>query len=195
MIEKHFSTVLVKADISQFITYNKVVAFKLKFQAPKSFFELEAFIGFESNECINDGQGFGCVAGMPIVREMMECYDGKVPYDYWCGKEHNKESTRLRTNVMLKHGLKPDGTRQTVAGIEVFPTDYFCPLNYATGRKKITDNSYSIHHFVASWHGKNARKYQKLMQRLNRIFGKRVGRQLFVVMMQAKDVFKRIIGR
>lgn len=40
---------------------------------------------------------------------------------------------------------------QQVAGITVYPADFFCPLDFNTGVLTITENTHSIHHFVASW--------------------------------------------
>ena len=29
--------------------------------------------------------------------------------------------------------------------------EYFCPINYYTGQKNITEKTYTIHHYAASW--------------------------------------------
>ena len=39
---------------------------------------------------------------------------------------------------------------QTIADFTFFPTEYFCPKNFL-GNLNLTENSYSIHHFNASW--------------------------------------------
>ena len=38
----------------------------------------------------------------------------------------------------------------------IYPVDYFCPMNYDTGEITITENTYSIHHYAASWYTGNA---------------------------------------
>ena len=40
---------------------------------------------------------------------------------------------------------------QQVDGITIYPADFFCPLDFNTGILTITENTHSIHHFVASW--------------------------------------------
>lgn len=117
----------------------------------------KAFKGFENSKLVNDGQGLGCIPRMPIFLEMMACYDGDKPYEIIDGELHYIESPRLCTKVLSRHGLKLNGKRQVVEGIEIFPADYFCPLSFTTGTLKITKNTYSIHHFDASWHGKKPR--------------------------------------
>lgn len=36
-------------------------------------------------------------------------------------------------------------------GINFYPPEYFCPINYDTGEEKVTQNTYTIHHYAASW--------------------------------------------
>ena len=155
--------------------------------------ELKAFKGFENDQVVNDGQGFGCMPHLPILKEMIACYDGNEPYEMVEGKLQNIESPRLCTKVLLRHGLKQDGKRQKVGDIDIFPTEYFCPKSFATGLINITDNTYSIHHFDASWHDKKGAKYIALMRGLNRAFGEKVGMKLFKGLMDFKDSIKRII--
>lgn len=149
-----------------------------------------AFIGFENPGMVNDGQGFGCEPGMPVFKEMLECYDKDDAFEMVDGVQTNIESPKLRTRVLLRHGLKKDGLRQNVDGVEVFPVDFFCPLDYDTGRLRITQNTFSIHHFDSSWHGKNAAVYNRIRQFLNRTFGVEKGKRLFIRMMRAKDLVK-----
>ncbi|WP_026519117.1 glycosyltransferase family 32 protein [Butyrivibrio sp. FCS006] len=155
--------------------------------------QYRAFIGFENPQKTNDGQGFGCEPGMPVFREMLECYDGDKPFEIINGALNYVESPKLRTKVLLAHGLVLDGSRQQVDGVEVFPVDYFCPLDYDTGRLMVTDNTFSIHHFDSSWQGKNAAIYNKFRQRLNRMFGVERGKKMFIKMMQTKDFVKGVL--
>ncbi len=137
----------------------------------------------------------GCIPRFPIMAETMKCYDGDGPYNTINGHMNYLESPRICTKVLLRHGLRQDGSRQKVADMEVLPVEYLCPLDYAMGRMKITENTYSIHHYDGSWQGKNAKYYKGLMQFLNRTFGEKRGRKIFSGLMQAKDVFKKFTGR
>ena len=40
---------------------------------------------------------------------------------------------------------------QTFMDTVFLPQDYLCPMDYYTGKKTITKNTYSIHHYNASW--------------------------------------------
>lgn len=143
--------------------------------------ENHAYIGFEREDLLGDGQGFGGEKGFPIFKEMMEVYDGLEEYI---------ESPKLRTKVCLEHGLKPDGSRQTIDGMEIYPVDFFCPKNFKTGIVQITPNTMSIHHFDASWYPKSGRKYVYLMRFLNQTLGEEKGMAAFNRIIAFKDSLK-----
>jgi len=157
--------------------------------------EYKAFKGFENPNLVNNGQGFGCVAGMPIFKEMMQCYDGNEPYYYENGEEHYVTSPNICTKVLVRHGLRLDGTKQRIEEIDIFPKDYFCPLDFYTGKLNVTKNTYSIHYFDASWKGKNAQEYHRIMRRFNRMFGLDKGMTLFGKIMSLKDNVKRFFRK
>ena len=48
----------------------------------------------------------------------------------------------------------------------IYPPEYFCPLNYYTGEMNITENSRSIHHYMATW----TSKWEKRIIYINRKF-------------------------
>ncbi len=157
--------------------------------------ETTAFIGFESPERVNDGQGIGCMPGMPIIKEMLDVYDYEGAYECSLGRNGFIESPKLRTKVLMEHGLVQNGSRQRICGMDIFPVDYLCPLDYDTGKLRITNNTYSIHHFNASWKDERAKRYLELLRKLNRVYGKKIGKKLFGVIMVAKDAFKKMIRR
>ena len=61
-------------------------------------------------------------------------------------------------------------------GLTIYPKEYFCPLEYETGIINITEYTYSIHHFHASWCTKEELKAHELAQKIARKFGKRTAR-------------------
>lgn len=54
---------------------------------------------------------------------------------------------------------------QEIAGVFIYPKEYFCPKDYVTGELKITKNSYCIHWYTASW----ASPYGRFKHKLKRI--------------------------
>ncbi len=151
------------------------------------------FIGFETDELINDGQGFGCMPEMPVIKEMLSVYDTDDAFQILDGEKQFIESPRLRTEVLLNHGLRLNGLRQNVAGMEIYPVEYFSPKDFKSGRLNITPNTFSIHHYDSSWKDEKDRKYTELMRLCCRFLGNDAGFRLFQSLMKGKDKIKRII--
>lgn len=114
-----------------------------------------AVMGFERYENlvrVATGQGFGAEKGNLAIKEMMEIYRYRnfIKRD---GTYNLQASTGLATNFLRRRGLEINGKQQEVMGITILPEDYFCPLKYSSAGNRliITDNTYSIHHFAASW--------------------------------------------
>ena len=138
----------------------------------KSFDDLlkyDAFYGFENNENINTGEGFGAIKGHSTVLSMLTQYLKLLP-----DSEENYPlipCPALNTKALLPMGLKLSGERQNVAGAEILPKDYFNPYDDPTGRLKKTQNTYSIHWYSKSWLSKGTILKSKLTKPLHRIFG------------------------
>ncbi|MCR4792398.1 MAG: glycosyl transferase [Lachnospiraceae bacterium] len=153
----------------------------------------EGFIGFESEEKVNDGQAFGVMPHHPIIKEMLELYDDRA----FAGDDGSFNlllSPEARTEILLRHGLKLDGSRQNVADIEVFPADYFCPMDFLTRKVKITENTYSIHHFAASWHSDAEKKVFKRIHFFCGIYGKEKGFDKYHRYIKFRKKVKKFLG-
>lgn len=113
-----------------------------------------AFMGCERdgddpfNIAVNPGLGLAADAGMPIYKELVELYEGLSFYD---SKKSIDYTTivQITTSVLMKHGLKNITSIQQVAGLQIYPKEYFNPMS---GNTIITtENTYSIHHYAGSW--------------------------------------------
>lgn len=110
----------------------------------------KAYMGFEGSEYIATGLGFGAIKGFPLLKEMLSIYDS-LDFDRVKNKVEQISTPVLITNLLEKHGLVRNGERQAVRELELFPEDYFCPKSPITRLLNITNNTYSIHHYDASW--------------------------------------------
>lgn len=110
-----------------------------------------AFSGFESGALISTGI-MGAEEGNPWIRDLLQSYatrhflreDGSLDYT---------PNTQAITRISLeKHGLRLNGQRQELkGGVVVYPKDYFCPKDSGTDKIALTDNTYAIHYYSASW--------------------------------------------
>ena len=138
-------------------------------KSPDALLGKPAYFGFEDGGCVALGLMFGAQAGNPILEEMMEDYENRsfIKED---GSIDTTAAPDLNTIVFERHGIIKNNTYQEIPGIAViYPTEYFCPLGYYTGVLKKTKNTYSIHHFMASWQTDEQKKiHDKRVKSRNR---------------------------
>lgn len=136
---------------------------------------LRGFIGFErtpgearTKPFVNTGQGFGAEPGNQAVKAMRDIYrdmrftgENAAGIDVTC--------PHYNTAALVDLGLRQVDEKQLVADMTVFPTDYFCPVDWKTQKCTITPNTYSIHHFNASWLSPEEKKRRRMQRRLDYI--------------------------
>ena len=130
----------------------------------------EGFIGFENEQFVNSGQVMAAVPHQPVVQAMIEKYK-KMYFANEDGSLNAVGCPHLNTDVMERFGLVRNGQAQLVAGIHVYPADYFNPLDSVTGKLTKTKNTYSIHWYSMSWLPKRMRLRHKITSMCRRIFG------------------------
>ena len=92
----------------------------------------------------------GVAPGRGLYKEILDDYD-KSHFLKETG-EYNMKTVVWRTvEILSNHGLQNVSSVQYVAGVYIYPKEYFCPKNYRTGQMVITQNTRSIHWYDASW--------------------------------------------
>ena len=125
-----------------------------------------AFLGFETKEYVNTGEGFGAEAGNMIVRQMLKEYDQLLD-----GQHGTVGCPILNTKALVKFGLKQNGQMQKIQDVIIYPSDYFNPYDDPKGVLTRTDNTYSIHWYGKSWLDQKTVIRSKIMKPVHRIFG------------------------
>lgn len=115
------------------------------------------YMGYDDNGLISTGLGFACEKGNALVGALLRDYDS-IPFVLDDGTCDITPCPDRNTSVLEKLGLKRDGQDTVFMGIRMLPEDYLCPVKYYTGKKKITKNTYSIHHFSASWTSRTSKR-------------------------------------
>lgn len=110
----------------------------------------QAFAGMEKPGMVALGLGFGAEPHNPLIKEMMEYYEGRSFYNE-NGSLDTAASPRIQTATLLEHGLKEEDVVQEIDGMKIYSCEYFCPESPFTGKTEITANSYSVHHYMGSW--------------------------------------------
>ena len=125
------------------------IYFDTDVEVVKSFDDLldcGAFFGFENNDYVNTGEGFGAEAHHSIIKKMINEYDELLD-----GKHGTVGCPILNTQALLDIGLERNGQMQIIDDIRIFPKDFFNPRSSSTGKMMKTKNTYSIHWYSASW--------------------------------------------
>lgn len=128
-----------------------------------------AFMGFECEERIASGLGFGAEAGSIFIREQMKMYDG-LEFINPDGTLNRAPAPEYSTKLAKSLGMTNDtGKIQHVLDATIYPVEYFAPKDYHTNILRLTRNTYSIHHFDATWHTQQEKEQRKHDLRIARL--------------------------
>jgi hypothetical protein len=118
---------------------------------------------------INPGLGMAAEKGNLFYKEFLDLYENYrfIKSD---GTFNLVAVVRNTTNLLVGHGLKDISGQQIIAGINIYPRDYFNPLDSATGVLHKTSATYSIHWYTLSWMSHRQRIKIVVAKKVRRIF-------------------------
>lgn len=124
--------------------------------------ENSMFAGFENKNNVAPGLVlYSNNKKEKLFKEILDIYE-KEPFILKNGDLNLKTVVSRFTELLCKYGLRLNDTKQKINNITIFPTEYFCPLNYNTGKLNITSNTYAIHLYEASWRTEEEKQEQML---------------------------------
>ena len=115
-----------------------------------SLIEKEGYMGYEKDGNISTGLGFACEKGNPLVKALLDDYRD-IPFKLSEDKYDITPCPVRNTKRIESLGMDIKNKNSVFMGIRFLPEEYLCPMDYYTGRKNITKNTYSIHRYSASW--------------------------------------------
>ena len=111
----------------------------------------DAYCGFSrAGGRVNNGLGFGAVAGFPLILEQMKMYE-KLVFLNTDGSINYTSGSTYQTEFFRQKGLVFNNTLQNIQGVTIYPSDVLDPFNVRTQTCSITGNTYSIHHSSNTW--------------------------------------------
>lgn len=147
-----------------------------------------AFMGCETdnkvvcNLGVNPGLGLGANPGLSLYKEILNHYE-KI---HFSGENNISETVVTHTSKILKrHDWIGNGKIEQVEGVAIYPPEYFCPMDYKTGKLDITPNTRSIHWYTASWQS----PYSKMKTKLQHLLGSSLTSKII----NLKKEFKKIM--
>ena len=123
----------------------------------------DMFCGFEKGNIVNTGLGFGAVRGFAELGRMRDIYR-KIHFSMDDGSLNMTACTKYQTDYLVNKGLKRDGKLQVINGIRVLPRTALAPVDFYGISNLISDETFAIHHYAATWFSKNNSK-NALLQR------------------------------
>lgn len=134
----------------------------------------KGYMGFDEKGIVATGLGFAAEAGNEVIGEMLKDYE-KIPFVLPDGEYDVTPCPDRNTATLERLGMDVKNTNQIFMGIQFLPCEYLCPMDYCTGKTKITKNTYSIHHYCASW----TSPVTKRTTRIKRIIGVKMYDKLY----------------
>lgn len=132
-----------------------------------------AFMGIEQSvesTGVNPGLGLAAEEGMEIYKTILDYY-ATLHFVDEQGVQFPGTVVKHTTDVLNRYGFVAENRVQEVAGVTIYPNDWFNPLDDATGRLTVTDNTRSIHHYSKTWIDNYGPCRIWITRRLHRIFG------------------------
>lgn len=167
------------SDMARLIIIYKFGGFYLDtdVEALRSFDDLRKysiFMGLQDSDAIATGLMFGSVKYHKVIASLIHIYDLKGENientDVTC-----ETCVSITTRFFKQRGFKYKNSKQVVAGVTIFPTEYFCPRPYGATSLTITTNTYTIHHYSGTWIASSDKKkrlrHVRLGYRIKHILG------------------------
>lgn len=133
------------------------------------FLKHKAFSGFERGLYVPTGI-MASEKGFPLFKKLLGYYDDRafVKDD---GSFDMLTNNSIITGILENYGFLANDKFQEIEDFALYPTDYFCPLNGATGRLVQTENTATIHWFSNTWASPRRRFMSKLARWVRRVLG------------------------
>ena len=125
------------------------------------------------------GLGFGAEAGAELLRRLMAGYESRA---YYGADGRVLAQTCVVTDgaVFSALGLRAEDTVQQLDEATVYPVEYFNPKDFETDElTHLTEQTYSIHHYHATWHTRGDRMMRNKRRRLFKKYGAKEAHERF----------------
>ncbi|MCH5318473.1 MAG: glycosyl transferase [Paramuribaculum sp.] len=135
----HFGGVYFDTDVKVIRTFDDII-------------EKSPFLGIEKDRnmiSVNPGLCMGVYPKMEFCKDILRIFDSMD-----CSSpDYEPEAIMIKetTNLLVDKGFIKANRLQSVAGFNIYPSEFFDPLDDYTGKCQITENTRSIHLYAKSW--------------------------------------------
>lgn len=155
--------------------------------------QYDLFLGFETDKQI----AFGICGSAKKTSFIEKMYDYYIDKSFILNNKFLNTTTivTIATSFLSKMGLQLNGKLQKINNNIVFPIDYFYTKNVLTKELVITNNSYGIHHYDASWLTEEEKLFQSIKANLIKKFGINTGKFIYYIYFILKNIEKNGISK
>lgn len=150
------------------------------------------FIGCEGKS-VAAGLGLYATPGLDLYAAVLRSYEGES-FLLKDGSPNLKTVVTRVTEVLEQHGFDKMKVKeiQEVDGVYIYPTEFFCPMDFETRQIYITNNTRSIHHYDNSWYDEKNIYWQELRLKLNKALPGAISARIALIISLIK--YSRIKG-
>ncbi len=133
---------------------------------------LRAFCGVEKWQTLNFGGCSGAERKNTTIKYFLEAREGER-FLYEDGHLNKNTCGYIDTLTAIKLGYKLNGKKQMLLDMTIFPSEFFHPYDYMSGRLQKTIHTFSIHHFNGGWLSRELREENKKISEIYNSLEKR----------------------
>lgn len=147
------------------------------------------FMAMEKTCNVATGLGFAAEKNNEVVGRLLQDYDNisfvtEEGYD-------NMPCPQRNTLALKEYNFQPKQVIQQIKNVIIYPSDYFCPMNYDTGEINLTENTYTIHHYAYSWASEDSKKLLEVKRKIFNKFPPKFARLIFNIYNKLTRIFKK----
>lgn len=130
----------------------------------------QMFMGFEDDCSIAPGLIIGAAPHDEIIHELGHKYEHRL-FVKEDGCLDETTVCEITSAYLNKIGFQLNGNKQSIQDRVLYSREYFCPLDFKTGKEAITSNTFTFHHYAATWHDDIYRIKLMHIRKLSRYLG------------------------
>ena len=144
------------------------------------------FMALETSNNVATGLGFAAEKGNEIVGKILDSYKD-IPFITKQGID-NMPCPQRNTLSLKECGFCPKQVIQKIENITIYPSEYFCPMDYDTGKITLTNNTYAIHHYSYSWADEESKEILEIKRKIFGVFPKKIAQLVFNVVNKVRKI-------
>lgn len=149
---------------------------------PSEYLMLPGFTGFECTGIVAPGLIFAVEKGFPLLEEILNQYQ-QEHFEIKADGIYKTVNLHV-TEILEGKGLVRNNKLQTVSGLTIFPSEYFCGYDTDIHEPNITEKTICWHHYFASW------STESLKSKMQRILKKAIGKKNYKkILMMKRRIF------